>query len=154
MLHVCSDISSPTPLSNTLSPSISICIYNPNTPKGYFELFGLEEGVKQQLYKLASISLCSNTVGQVWHGIHHILLNVFICLCGVPTSLPFPFEGMHPTPLSSLTPTTPHHTNQNDPQVVTGLMVNPPKAGDPSFPKYEEVRSTPCMHRYHGTDDG
>ena len=32
---------------------------------GYFELFGVDEGVKQQLYKLASISLCSNTVGQV-----------------------------------------------------------------------------------------
>lgn len=32
---------------------------------GYFELFGVEDGVKAQLYKLASISLCSNTAGQV-----------------------------------------------------------------------------------------
>jgi aspartate/methionine/tyrosine aminotransferase len=32
---------------------------------GYFELFGIDATVKAQLYKLASISLCSNTVGQV-----------------------------------------------------------------------------------------
>lgn len=35
------------------------------TNTGYFELFGVEDGVKAQLYKLASISLCSNTAGQV-----------------------------------------------------------------------------------------
>lgn len=32
---------------------------------GYFELFGIDDDVKAQLYKIASISLCSNTVGQV-----------------------------------------------------------------------------------------
>ncbi len=36
---------------------------------GYFELFGIPESVKQQIYKLASISLCSNTVGQIATGI-------------------------------------------------------------------------------------
>jgi len=52
---------------------------------GYFELFGIDEEVKAQLYKLASISLCSNTAGQV----------------------------------------------------MTGLMVNPPKEGSPSHGRYE-----------------
>ena len=36
---------------------------------GYFELFGIPETVKQEIYKLASISLCSNTLGQVATGI-------------------------------------------------------------------------------------
>lgn len=36
---------------------------------GYFELFGLPTEVKAQLYKLASISLCANTPGQVMTGL-------------------------------------------------------------------------------------
>lgn len=36
---------------------------------GYFELFGFDAGVKAQLYKLASVSLCSNTPGQVMTGL-------------------------------------------------------------------------------------
>jgi len=36
---------------------------------GYFELFGIADEVKAQLYKLASISLCSNTAGQVMTGL-------------------------------------------------------------------------------------
>ena len=32
---------------------------------GYFELYNIDDAVKQNLYKLASISLCSNTHGQV-----------------------------------------------------------------------------------------
>lgn len=36
---------------------------------GYMELFGIPPGVKAQLYKLASISLCSNTIGQVVTGL-------------------------------------------------------------------------------------
>ena len=36
---------------------------------GYFELFGIDDEVKAQLYKLASISLCSNTIGQVRAGL-------------------------------------------------------------------------------------
>ena len=32
---------------------------------GYFELHNIDDAVKQNLYKLASISLCSNTHGQV-----------------------------------------------------------------------------------------
>lgn len=32
---------------------------------GYMELIGFDEDVKQEIYKLASISLCSNVVGQV-----------------------------------------------------------------------------------------
>lgn len=36
---------------------------------GYFECFGIPAEVKQQLYKLASISLCSNTVGQIAMGL-------------------------------------------------------------------------------------
>lgn len=56
---------------------------------GYFELFGVPADVKAQLYKLASISLCSNTTGQI----------------------------------------------------TAGLMVNPPKEGDPSFPTYDKERS-------------
>ena len=35
---------------------------------GYFELVGIDEEIKKQLYKLASISLCSNTVGQMVAG--------------------------------------------------------------------------------------
>ena len=55
---------------------------------GYFELFGIDPLVKAQIYKLASISLCSNTPGQV----------------------------------------------------MTGLMVQPPKQGEPSFAAYEAER--------------
>ena len=36
---------------------------------GYFELSGFAEDVQAQLLKLASISLCSNTVGQVATGL-------------------------------------------------------------------------------------
>ncbi len=36
---------------------------------GYFELFGIPGAVKQEIYKLSSISLCSNTVGQIATGI-------------------------------------------------------------------------------------
>lgn len=36
---------------------------------GYFELFGIPDSVRQEIYKLASISLCSNTVGQIATGI-------------------------------------------------------------------------------------
>lgn len=36
---------------------------------GYFELFGVPDQVKLQLYKLASVSLCSNTAGQVMTGL-------------------------------------------------------------------------------------
>jgi hypothetical protein len=32
---------------------------------GYFEVFNIPHDVKAELYKLCSISLCSNTVGQV-----------------------------------------------------------------------------------------
>jgi hypothetical protein len=32
---------------------------------GYFEIFNIPADVKAELYKLCSISLCSNTVGQV-----------------------------------------------------------------------------------------
>lgn len=54
-----------------------------HTRTGYFELFGVEEGVKQQLYKLASISLCSNTVGQVMTRL--ALVSISVCLS--PTRL-------------------------------------------------------------------
>ena len=36
---------------------------------GYFELLGIPSGVKYELLKLASISLCSNTIGQIATGI-------------------------------------------------------------------------------------
>lgn len=36
---------------------------------GYFELLGIPDDVKQELYKLASISLCSNTIGQIAAGL-------------------------------------------------------------------------------------
>mmetsp|Transcript_31728 Transcript_31728/g.53523 ORF Transcript_31728/g.53523 Transcript_31728/m.53523 type:complete len:485 (+) Transcript_31728:57-1511(+) len=36
---------------------------------GYFELFGIPADVKAELYKLASISLCGNTVGQIAMGV-------------------------------------------------------------------------------------
>jgi alanine transaminase len=51
---------------------------------GYFEINGVPEDVSEQIIKLASISLCSNTVGQV----------------------------------------------------AVGLMVQPPKQGEPSFEQY------------------
>lgn len=36
---------------------------------GYLELFGIPQDVKDELYKLASISLCSNTIGQIATGL-------------------------------------------------------------------------------------
>lgn len=36
---------------------------------GYFEMIGVPDKVKAEIYKLASISLCSNTVGQVTTGL-------------------------------------------------------------------------------------
>lgn len=36
---------------------------------GYFELLGIPPEVKQEIYKLASISLCSNTIGQICTGL-------------------------------------------------------------------------------------
>ena len=57
---------------------------------GYYELLGFPEDVKAELLKLASISLCSNTIGQI----------------------------------------------------VTGLMVNPPREGEPSHLKYIEERDS------------
>ncbi|KAF0852477.1 mitochondrial alanine aminotransferase (alanine transaminase) [Andalucia godoyi] len=51
---------------------------------GYFECYNIDGAVKEQLYKLASVSLCSNVDGQI----------------------------------------------------MTGLMVQPPKKGDPSFAQY------------------
>ncbi len=36
---------------------------------GYLELVGFDEGVRAELYKLASLSLCSNTLGQVLVGL-------------------------------------------------------------------------------------
>lgn len=56
---------------------------------GYFELQGIPAEVKQEIYKLASISLCSNTIGQI----------------------------------------------------ATGLMVRPPKAGEESFPLYNQEKN-------------
>ncbi|CAE7938572.1 unnamed protein product [Symbiodinium sp. KB8] len=53
------------------------------------ELIGFPEDVKMELYKLASVSLCSNTGGQL----------------------------------------------------MVGLMVNPPRAGDPSYESFEAERT-------------
>ena len=36
---------------------------------GYLELLGFDEGVRGELYKLASLSLCSNTLGQILVGL-------------------------------------------------------------------------------------
>jgi alanine transaminase len=36
---------------------------------GYLELVGFDEGVRGELYKLASLSLCSNTLGQILVGL-------------------------------------------------------------------------------------
>jgi alanine transaminase len=55
---------------------------------GYFELLNIPTAVRQELYKLCSISLCSNTIGQI----------------------------------------------------ATGLMVAPPRPGEPSFDTYKEER--------------
>eukprot|EP01038_Epipyxis_sp_PR26KG_P006245 gene6245-8603_t len=55
---------------------------------GYFELNGFPADVRQEIYKIASIALCSNTIGQI----------------------------------------------------TTGLMVQPPKIGDPSYEKYIKER--------------
>jgi len=57
---------------------------------GYFELVGFDDEVKAQLLKLVSISLCSNTLGQI----------------------------------------------------ATGLMVQPPKAGEPSHAAYASERDS------------
>lgn len=53
-------------------------------------MLGIPETVKQEIYKLASISLCANTIGQM----------------------------------------------------AAGLMVNPPRPGDASFPMYQAERDT------------
>mmetsp|Transcript_16422 Transcript_16422/g.33289 ORF Transcript_16422/g.33289 Transcript_16422/m.33289 type:complete len:486 (+) Transcript_16422:70-1527(+) len=55
---------------------------------GYMEVYGMDEEVKKQLYKLASVTLCSNIDGQI----------------------------------------------------MTGLMVDPPKQGEASYEKYESER--------------
>lgn len=36
---------------------------------GYFEILGIPESVKAEILKLASISLCSNTIGQITTGL-------------------------------------------------------------------------------------
>ena len=36
---------------------------------GYFEILGIPESVKSEILKLASISLCSNTIGQITTGL-------------------------------------------------------------------------------------
>ena len=36
---------------------------------GYFEILGIPQEVKQEIYKLASISLCSNSIGQIATGL-------------------------------------------------------------------------------------
>jgi alanine transaminase len=56
---------------------------------GYFELLGFSQEVRDTVYKLASLTLCSNTIGQI----------------------------------------------------ATGVMVNPPKQGDPSYDTYTTERS-------------
>ncbi len=59
---------------------------------GYFETSGIDAGVLAEIYKLLSVSLCSNVLGQL----------------------------------------------------TVGLMVNPPRPGDPSFPLYNtEVKGDP-----------
>ncbi|CAM9304080.1 unnamed protein product [Hapterophycus canaliculatus] len=55
---------------------------------GYMEVHGIGAEVRAELYKLASLSLCSNTVGQL----------------------------------------------------ATGIMINPPKPGDPSFDTFQKER--------------
>ncbi|CAN0070932.1 unnamed protein product [Ascophyllum nodosum] len=55
---------------------------------GYMEVHGIGAEVRAELYKLASLSLCSNTIGQL----------------------------------------------------ATGIMVNPPKPGDPSFETFQKER--------------
>lgn len=86
---------------------------------GYFELFGVDEGVKQQLYKLASISLCSNTVGQVRAGAILGVRGVVdprVCIASdVGLGLVVHDIACHPTtypPLSHTRP-PPHQTTHN-----------------------------------------
>ena len=64
---------------------------------GYMELHNIPDDVTQQVYKLASISLCSNTSGQL----------------------------------------------------MTGLMVNPPKEGQPSYHHYCQQRDTTLTSLAH-----
>jgi alanine transaminase len=56
---------------------------------GYFEVIGVPQEVKAEIVKLASINLCSNSIGQA----------------------------------------------------AVGVMVNPPKKGDPSFEQYYQERN-------------
>jgi alanine transaminase len=39
---------------------------------GYFELCGFDDGVRHEIYKLASISLCANSTGQVLMGLQSV----------------------------------------------------------------------------------
>lgn len=95
---------------------------------GYFELFGIDDDVKAQLYKIASISLCSNTVGQVrvsqaGHNPPGRRGQVIQNSLDVDTRL------NHRLLLLV------------DLQITTGLMVNPPKEGSPSYALFDKVRS-------------
>ena len=51
-----------------LIPCLLVVIDRCGKRGGYVELRGFEKAVKDELYKLASISLCSNVAGQVMVG--------------------------------------------------------------------------------------
>ena len=62
---------------------------------GYFELYNIDDAVKQNLYKLASISLCSNTHGQVsycykplpiYKLLHWLMLKIVLCPAHNPSA--------------------------------------------------------------------
>lgn len=85
------------------------------------ELRGFEKAVKDELYKLASISLCSNVAGQVM--VSHSR-----------------GRATPPPPLASRLLMVCAGGGVRCAQME--LMVNPPKPGQPSFPKYEQERDT------------
>jgi alanine transaminase len=84
---------------------------------GYFELLGIPDNVRQEIYKLASISLCSNTIGQIATG---LMVRTF------PLSLLF-----HCFPLIFF-------LSFND--SLFDLQVRPPVVGDASYPLYVRER--------------
>ena len=89
---------------------------------GYMQTTNIDESTHEQLYKLASISLCSNVTGQVSGGGGG---------GGGWVAIPQP-----PTCQTNFSEVGPDVISSCFWQVMCGLMVDPPVPGDPSYPLY------------------
>lgn len=102
---------------------------------GYFECVNLSEEVMEQVYKMASVSLCPPVSGQVSVRPHSLSLSLLGASL-LPPHLPLQAS----TPLLYLllvVPPADHPT-----QIGVDLLVSPPKPGDPSYPLWERQTGT------------